>query len=432
MKNVYPEGVEVRIKTLRISFIYKETRCRETLKGWDVTPANIKKAGRLRAVIVSEITGGVFDYLERFPNSKLAAKLGRANNNGQFTLLGDLINRWLTVKETDYTPETLKKSRNALNVCSNILGKNRAISNITHEDALTLRRDLLQGMTAYSNRENKRGRSVNTVNTYITVCNEFFSFAVRSDFIKTNPFNNVGHLTVDRELPDPLEVDEFERLISSLLSTNEQAANLWTVAVYTGLRHGELCSLAWEDIDLERKTLTVRRNLTSKNRFKVPKTKAGERTINLLSPAIEALKRQKRLSFLRPANETSIALRQKGKNRTDACTWVFVTGLSAHGKSVNNGYLGNVGINRLWHSCVKRAGIRARNPYQTRHTYACWMLSNGVNPAFIASQMGHTDMTMVLKVYGIWMPSGNDSEIEKMERALNKSVPLVSHLKKRQ
>lgn len=57
------------------------------------------------------------------------------------------------------------------------------------------------------------------------------------------------------------------------------------------------------------------------------------------------------------------------------------------------------------------------------------MLNNAVNPSFIASQMSHTDMTMVLKVYGIWMPSGNDSEIEKMERVLKQSVPLVPHLK---
>lgn len=46
-----------------------------------------------------------------------------------------------------------------------------------------------------------------------------------------------------------------------------------------------------------------------------------------------------------------------------------------------------------------------------------------------ASQMGHKDMTMVLKVYGAWMQSGNESEIEKMERALNCRAPSVPHLK---
>ncbi|PSX20278.1 tyrosine-type recombinase/integrase [Photobacterium kishitanii] len=127
----------------------------------------------------------------------------------------------------------------------------------------------------------------------------------------------------------------------------------WDLPSY-GLRHGELCSLAWEDIDLENKTLTVKRNLTNQNRFKVPKTRARERTINLLSPTIAALKQQKALSFLRPSYDIDIALRQKGKNRIDKCTWVFVTGLSTHGKSVNCGYnIGNVGINRLWHLDAK-------------------------------------------------------------------------------
>ncbi|WP_409072003.1 tyrosine-type recombinase/integrase, partial [Listeria monocytogenes] len=42
-----------------------------------------------------------------------------------------------------------------------------------------------------------------------------------------------------------------------------------------------------------------------------------------------------------------------------------------------------------WNAAVKRAGIRRRNPYHTRHTFACWLLTAGANPAFIASQMGH-------------------------------------------
>lgn len=42
---------------------------------------------------------------------------------------------------------------------------------------------------------------------------------------------------------------------------------------------------------------------------------------------------------------------------------------------------------RRWKSAVKRADIRRRNPYHTRHTYACWMLTAGANPSFIANQV---------------------------------------------
>ncbi len=51
-----------------------------------------------------------------------------------------------------------------------------------------------------------------------------------------------------------------------------------------------------------------------------------------------------------------------------------------------------------WNAAVKRAGIRRRNPYHTRHTFACWLLTAGANPAFIASQMGHETAQMVIVV----------------------------------
>ncbi|PSW65643.1 hypothetical protein C0Z01_20390 [Photobacterium kishitanii] len=37
---------------------------------------------------------------------------------------------------------------------------------------------------------------------------------------------------------------------------------------------------------------------------------------------------------------------------------------------------------------------------------------------------------MVLKVYGTWMPSGNESEIEKMEMALRQSYPICAPFEK--
>ncbi|EPC4825805.1 tyrosine-type recombinase/integrase, partial [Salmonella enterica] len=52
---------------------------------------------------------------------------------------------------------------------------------------------------------------------------------------------------------------------------------------------------------------------------------------------------------------------------------------------------------------LKRAGLRYRKAYQSRHTYACWSLAAGANPNFIAAQMGHANAQMVYTVYGAWM-----------------------------
>ncbi|MXC98398.1 Arm DNA-binding domain-containing protein, partial [Escherichia coli] len=47
-----PTGVEIRSRYIRIWFMFRGKRCRETLKGWEITNSNIKKAGNLRALIV--------------------------------------------------------------------------------------------------------------------------------------------------------------------------------------------------------------------------------------------------------------------------------------------------------------------------------------------------------------------------------------------
>ncbi|HIE1785155.1 Arm DNA-binding domain-containing protein [Pseudomonas aeruginosa] len=63
----------------------------------------------------------------------------------------------------------------------------------------------------------------------------------------------------------------------------------------------------------------------------------------------------------------------------------------------------------MWAHAVKKAGVRYRRPYQTRHTYASMMLSAGEHPMWVAGQMGHSDWTMIARVYGRWMPSADES-----------------------
>jgi integrase len=73
---------------------------------------------------------------------------------------------------------------------------------------------------------------------------------------------------------------------------------MMSVAVYTGIRPGELCALSWEDIDLKAGTLMMRRNF-AKGEFTVPKTQAGtNRVIHLIEPAIQALRSQAELTRL--------------------------------------------------------------------------------------------------------------------------------------
>ncbi|WP_267873504.1 tyrosine-type recombinase/integrase [Ferrimonas sediminicola] len=60
--------------------------------------------------------------------------------------------------------------------------------------------------------------------------------------------------------------------------------------------------------------------------------------------------------------------------------------------------------NQNWAAIIRKAGLRYRVPYQTRHSYASWLLSAGVDPMYVATQMGHADWGMIRTTYGKWIP----------------------------
>jgi len=75
-----------------------------------------------------------------------------------------------------------------------------------------------------------------------------------------------------------------------------------------------------------------------------------------------------------------------------------------------------------WKPALRRLGIRQRRAYQTRHTYAANALSAGVNPSYIARQMGHKSANMLFKTYAKWIDGADRGrEKAKMEQMLSRS-----------
>jgi integrase len=75
----------------------------------------------------------------------------------------------------------------------------------------------------------------------------------------------------------------------------------------------------------------------------------------------------------------------------------------------------------FWKPTLKRLGIRYREPYNTRHTYATMMLMAGMTPAFCAGQMGHS-VEVFLGTYAKWIPgAGDKAEMAKLEQTLRET-----------
>ncbi|WP_312453229.1 Arm DNA-binding domain-containing protein [Pseudescherichia sp.] len=403
----HPTGVELHNGKIRIWFLYKGVRCREVLQGWSVTNANLRKAGNLRATIVGEIQLGTFDYASRFPESKAASKFSTVRRVATFKELCDV---YLSAKSLEVSAASYDSLASKISTLRNVVGDNTPIAEIQHSDILNYRHELLTGDVVNLKAPwfNKKGRGASTVNNLVGALCGMLRLAHQSQFISHAPYEHLKSLKVSKKDPDPLLIGEYHSLLKAL---PRRFALIWIVAVHTGLRHGELCALAWEDIDLSKGEIHVGRNLTAKGLFVPPKTEAGIRTITLLQPALDALKELFAISGNYPSSDIVFHHREHGRTEEQRLKFVFSPG-------ARKGHYSKRSISYSWQRGIDKAGIRYRHPYQSRHTFACWLLSAGANPSFIANQMGHDNAKMVYTVYSKWISDMNVDQISMLNGKL--------------
>jgi integrase len=59
--------------------------------------------------------------------------------------------------------------------------------------------------------------------------------------------------------------------------------------------------------------------------------------------------------------------------------------------------------NSCWLPAIKSSGVKFRKQYNTRHTYASTMLTLNKPIAWVAKQLGHSDIGMTLSTYARWI-----------------------------
>ena len=60
---------------------------------------------------------------------------------------------------------------------------------------------------------------------------------------------------------------------------------------------------------------------------------------------------------------------------------------------------------RIWYPALKKAGLRQRDFYNTRHTFATHALASGEDPGWVAKMLGHTTLLMLTTRYYHYVPN---------------------------
>jgi integrase len=159
-------------------------------------------------------------------------------------------------------------------------------------------------------------------------------------------------------------------------------APLFTLALSTGMRRGEMLALAWGDLDLEGADLSVTRNyirdITGEWVLGEPKTRAGFRSIPLADDIV-ALLRKHRLEeegwFGPRTGEHPVFTRSSGER------------------------LDSSNVARLFHRLVREAGVPRIRFHDLRHTAASLLIRQGVPAKVVSDRLGHADVAFTLSVY---------------------------------
>ncbi|MNX80484.1 putative prophage phiRv2 integrase [compost metagenome] len=366
-----PRGVSIREfkheQRIQIAFSFRGTECRELLPLQNITKSALTYAAGLRTEILRKITDGEFLYTEYFPDS---TKAKRFENAGLRTLIGPLLDAQLAtyekqVKAGTLSPSTLAGYKKALNSERMKVWRDKTLADATPSALRTWISDM--NVTAKFTRN------------LLTPLRSVFEDALNDDLITFDPFDRIALTKLLKQTAktseyqaNPFTADEREAILNAARADEWPMIQFWFNA---GPRPGEMIAMKWPKVNL--KAAKVRIDLNQVEGVeKPPKTAAGIRDVDLNTDAIAALRAQEPISKAKGAH-----------------VWL--------NPATGEPWANDAQIRKtMWVPLLQRSGVRYRNPYQARHTYASAALTAGANPWYLADQLGHEDATMVFTIYG--------------------------------
>ncbi len=384
-------GVElragIRSQSIRIDFLFRGVRCREALK-LSHTKQNIAYAIRRRGEVLNAIERGTFVYSEFFPDSPRVHVFESDDESDKPRVqkhnetVGQLLRDYLQIADRNLARSSANCYRDVANTHLFPRWGEAVAGDVTSKEL----RLWIGGLTA------KR----KTIQLILTPLRNAFEQAVCDGILESSPLDNIKlkkilareQLASDFEA-DPFDIDEIEAILTSCDREGEH--NMFEFAFTTGMRPSEYIALTWGAVNFVKHDIAVQGAFVDGEAKKTGKTDASLRRIDMRHGAYEALLAQQK--------HTKLAGQHVFLNPVTREQWD-----------------GDKQIRCRWRRILLAAGVRYRNPYQTRHTFASSLLMLGANPLYVATQMGHRDTTMVTRHYGKWIGTGLDRD--KRERLL--------------
>lgn len=255
---------------------------------------------------------------------------------------------------------------------------------------------------SFLNSRSKAGLSPRSVQYVRAILRAALAQAQRWGYVERNVAALATPPRMAHQTVKPLDAAQAQRLIDATRA--DRMGPLFSLAIYTGLRQGELLGLRWPDLDLDAGTLSVRQTVQKIDgawQFVEPKSERGRRTLPLPPQAVATIREQK--ARVREA-------RALAGDRWTEWGLVFPSTLGTP--------LDGPNVTHRLQAALEEANLPRQRFHDLRHCCATLLLTQGVPARVVQDVLGHSQVSLTLGTYSHVMPAMLQESADAMERAL--------------
>jgi integrase len=252
------------------------------------------------------------------------------------------------------------------------------------------------------NEKAKAGLAPRTVGHVRAVLRNALNQALRWGLVTRNAAELSAPPRQPKSPVKPLTAEQARAFLE--FSKADRLGPLFAAALSTGMRQGELLGLRWEDIDFERRTVSVRRALQrvdGEPTFVEPKSESSRRMITVPTAALDAFRDQQ--------------ARQRERRLLSGDRWqdwelVFT--------ATNGAPLEQSNVTHRLQKLLNEAGLPRQRFHDLRHACASLLLEAGVPARTIMGMLGHSQISLTLNTYAHLSPTLERDAAEAIDRML--------------
>lgn len=276
----------------------------------------------------------------------------------------DLAQEWLLVNQTRLKPSTIQRYRGFL--------KNHISKNIGSVSAIYL---TTVSIHQFAVDRLETGLAPQTVNAILTVLHSILKYGHRQYRL---PLPEIIYLAIEQKEMRVLSLDEQKKLVEFLRQDMDIYKLGILVALYTGVRIGELCAMKWEDISDN--SIKVRRTMQRLQKSSgtgtelyigAPKTKTSIRTIPIPSFMKDVIQ-----PFRKSELEESCFLASHPNEIIEPRTMQY-----------------------KFKKYLKESDVSPANFHALRHTFATRCVERGFEIKTLSEILGHANVQTTLNKY---------------------------------